>query len=123
MSSDDGNEIEGMRHAWPDVEPPAALDRAVRLQACRVLAQRRAVLTARDEGSYPAWLLTMTAVGLLAVLFFVASLPGAKLLWGAARRSVEGWPLAPAWLGLVASNLLAVFLAPGMALWRRSHAH
>lgn len=122
MSSDDVNEMDRLRRTWPDAEPPAALERAVRLRAQRRLAQRRAALTARGGGSYPGWLLALTVAALVAVLLLLG-LPGGRLLWGAAWHSVGSSPLAPAWLCLAASNLLAVALAPAVAFWRRSHAN
>ncbi len=120
MSADDVSEMERLRRAWPDAEPPAALEWAVRLQAGRVLAQRRATQAAREESGYPGWLLTLTA-GLLAVVVLAGMLPAGRTLWQAAWQGAQ-LPLGSAWLCLAASNLLAAALAPAVAVWRRSHA-
>jgi hypothetical protein len=121
-----GDELEleevgaGLPH-WPDADPPADLDRAVRRQAHAWLAARRAAVEAERAGAYPAWLLGLTAVLLAAALALSRSLPLPRLPWPQTAPAPLSPPLAPAWLALLASNLLAVLLAPALFTWRKAH--
>lgn len=116
MEAEDRGELEGMLRAWPDVEPPARLDGAVRRQAYARLARQRAAL-AQVGSAYPAWLLALTGAMLIGTLILAATLPSARLAW----RNLGPLPLARVGLLLVGSNLLAALAAPAMIIWSKSH--
>ena len=114
--------LERMLAGWPEVEPPSGLDRAVRAQARRLLARRRAALAAEPASTYPAWLLAVTASLVVAAVALAGLMPAARVAWHLAWRHVDLPPLAPLWLGLAASNLLALLVAPMLTVWRKTCA-
>ncbi len=121
MSLDDVSEVERLRRAWPDAEPPAGLDRALQRAAHLQLARVRAACEADAAGAYPDWLVVLTATFLvsgLAVALIVATRQG---VWRALQQVLGTAPLSRALLATLASNLLAAVLAPALIMWRRAH--
>lgn len=121
MSADDVNEMEPLRRAWPDAEPPAALDRAVRRQAHLLLARARAAREADAAGAYPGWLVALTATFLLLGLVLVQVAATRQGLWSVVRQALGTAPLLRAWLSVLGCNLLAAILALALTVWRRAH--
>jgi hypothetical protein len=121
MSLDDVNEMDRLRRAWPDAEPPAALERAVRREAHRLLAGRRVAREAGAAGAYPDWLVVLTAALLLPGLVVAQIVATRQGLWPAVQQALGAAPLSRAWLVVLASNLLAALLAPALIMWRRAY--
>ncbi len=119
MSLDGQHVPDSVLRSWQDAEPPARLDRAVRLRAYRLLAQRRAAQ--EPSGSpYPAWLAALTGAIILAGLAAARYLPAAGVAWHLLQRDVGPVPVAGAWLALLGSNLLAALVALTLVVRRQT---
>ena len=120
MLPDHERELGPLLRAWRDVEPPARLDASVRCRARQLLARRLAG-PGQEAGVYPAWLLALTAGGLVAAAWGAWTLPELRVSLLRACQGLVSLPCAAGWLCLAASNLLAALATPLVALWRRAN--